>query len=454
MIGFYIAAAVMTVLAIAIIVPPLLRKSEFEAEPDDLRLSENLSAAEDRLKRLKAELDSEAIDQTTYERAREDIEKNLALDIDRIDQQNLPNTTPSPVMAVAVALLVPLFAGFLYLSLGTPDAIENTGATTSESTVNEQPTAADVDEMVAGLAKRLEDEPDNVEGWYRLGQSYLVLGRFDESIAAARRVRELSNDDPAALLLHASALSGASDGSIEGETEELVLAVIKVQPENPQALWMAGMGARQREDRVAAIEYWNRLLPLLAPQPEQQQELRTLIAATEAEITAGTTGTDTGTPPDSEARAADTSGSEATTDSDTTRTTDSAAAGSREADASTDTAAGSVLNVHVSLDPSLVDQAKADHSVFVFARAMDGPPMPLAVVRTTVADLPVTVQLDDSSAMLPAMTLSKFDQVFVGARISPSGDAIGQSGDLEGSVSPVDTKDADEVRVTIDSVRQ
>jgi len=79
--------------------------------------------------------------------------------------------------------------------------------------------------------------------------------------------------------------------------------------------------------------------------------------------------------------------------------------------------------------------------------------MPLAVVRKSVADLPITVQLDDSSAMLPAMTLSKFDQVFVGARISPSGDAIGQSGDLEGSVSPVDTKNADEVRVTIDSVR-
>jgi len=275
MIGFYIAAAVMTVIAIAIIVPPLLRKTERNGERDDLRLSENLSAAEDRLKRLKAELDSEAIDQATYQRAREDIEKNLALDIDRLDQIKQPNTSPSPVMAVAVALLVPLLAGFLYLSLGTPDAIENTGASTPEPTTAEQPTAEDIDQMVAGLAKRLEDEPDNVEGWYRLGQSYLVLGRFDESIEAARRVRELSNDDPAALLLHASALSGASDGSIEGETEELVLAVIKAQPENPQALWMAGMGARQRDDAVTAVEYWNRLLPLLAPQPEQQQELRT-----------------------------------------------------------------------------------------------------------------------------------------------------------------------------------
>lgn len=460
MIVFYVAAAVMTLIAIAIVTPPLLKKSQPIEQDDSQRLTANLSAAEDRLKQLKSEHEAGSIDEPAYQRAREDIEKNLALDLDRIEQpdQHQPAAS-SPVMAIAVTLMVPLLAGFLYLTLGSPSAIDNTTTNPEQAVATQQPNAADIDAMVAGLAERLKNEPDNVEGWFRLAQSYLVLGRFDESIAAAKKVRELSNDDPAALLLHASAMSGAKDGEISGEIEQLVLAVVKVRPENPQALWMAGMGARQRNDRIGAIEYWNRLLPLLEPQPEQQQELRTLIATTEAEIAQSDAQSDTqsetgdnaqdGTNSETETpMASSTVAAETGTANNTADSEQSGAAATND-----ESAATKVLKVSVNLDASLIDQTKPEHSVFIFARALDGPPMPLAVVRASVADLPVTVQLDDSSAMLPAMTLSKFEQVFVGARISASGDAIGQSGDLEGSLSPVYTSETGEISITIDSVR-
>ena len=103
------------------------------------------------------------------------------------------------------------------------------------------------------------------------------------------------------------------------------------------------------------------------------------------------------------------------------------------------TAAAPALQVRVSLNAALQDQAGPDDTVFVYARSVKGPRMPLAIVRKQVRDLPMTVVLDDSLAMSPAMTLSKFDQVTVGARISKSGNAMPQSGDLQGSVSPVAT---------------
>lgn len=449
MIVFYIVVAVLTLVAIAIIVPPLLKKNRFDQDTN-LRLRDNVSAAQDRLGYLDRELSHGKIDDTEYQIARADIEKNLALDLDKIDadkdnvdeQQSIGS---SPVMAVVVALAVPLFAGYLYLTLGTPDAIENQAVATTESAESAQPppSTEDINAMVEGLAKRLnESEPDNVEGWYRLAQSYLVLGRYEEAIPAAERVRELSNDDPAALLLHASALSGNRDGQIDDEVEKIVLDVIKRQPDNAQALWMAGMAARQREQLPAAIDYWNRLLPLLEQNPEQQQELRTLIATTEAQAS---TGAQAG---------ADSQGDSEPVESESTQTNNDQNDSATENNEKPVATSTSRLVVNVSLEETLLEDARPDDTVFVFARALDGPPMPLAVARKKVSDLPLTVQLDDSSAMLPAMTLSKFSEVLVGARISASGDPIGQTGDLEGSVSPVSTDGETQVNVVINSVRQ
>lgn len=444
MIVFYIAAAVLTLIAIAIVVPPLLKKNRLHQDAD-VRLRDNVSAAQDRLRYLDRELSNGKIDDTEYHAARTDIEKNLALDIDKVDPDAQHANASSPVMAIIVALAVPLFAGYLYLTLGTPTAIDSDAVAGAEAPGGTQtpPSTDDINAMVEGLAKRLnESEPDNVEGWYRLAQSYLVLGRHEEAITAAERVRELSNDDPAALLLHASALSGSRDGQIDDEVEQIVLGVIKRQPDNAQALWMAGMAARQREQLPAAIDYWNRLLPLLEQNPEQQQELRTLIASTEAQANAATQdGTDTqvsAEPVDSKpAQANDTA-------------TESSTAGTQQPVATSTTR----LVVNVSLDAALLQAAGPDDTVFIFARALDGPPMPLAVARKKVSELPLTVELDDSSAMLPAMTLSKFPEVLVGARISASGDPIGQSGDLEGSVSPITTAGEKQVDVVINSVRQ
>ena len=119
--------------------------------------------------------------------------------------------------------------------------------------------------------------------------------------------------------------------------------------------------------------------------------------------------------------------------------------------AATDSGSATALSVSVTLDPQLAATAAADDTVFIFARATQGPRMPLAIVRKQVKDLPVTVTLDDSMAMMPAMKLSNFEQVDIGARISKSGNAMPESGDLQGIVSPIATQSSETIQVTINS---
>jgi len=124
-----------------------------------------------------------------------------------------------------------------------------------------------------------------------------------------------------------------------------------------------------------------------------------------------------------------------------------------EASSTTVADTNSGITVEVALAPELAERAAPDATVFVYAKAAAGPPMPLAVQRVTVADLPLTLTLDDSMAMMPAMRLSGFPEVVVGARVSASGQAMPQPGDIEGETGPIASSTATPVRVRIDSIR-
>ena len=129
----------------------------------------------------------------------------------------------------------------------------------------------------------------------------------------------------------------------------------------------------------------------------------------------------------------------------------SAPAASADTSPAGPSAAAAIRGV-VRLDPKLAAQVKPDDTLFIFARAENGPPMPLAVVRRRAAELPIEFTLDDSLAMLPSMKLSNFPRVVVGARISRSGNAMPQSGDLQGSAGAVNVAAAGRVEITINSV--
>ena len=178
---------------------------------------------------------------------------------------------------------------------------------------------------------------------------------------------------------------------------------LAIDPDNPSGLWLAGLAANSGGDRQAAIHYWERLLPQLAPGSEPEQQLQQQLSLARGQAGAAANGDDK-----------------------------------------------VALQVEVSLLDTLKQQARRDAALFIYATALSGPPMPLAMVRKKAGDLPVQIQLDDSSAMLPGNTLSKHAEVRLIARISNSGNARPKSGDLIGRVNAIATRHKGVIRIVID----
>ena len=273
--------------------------------------------------------------------------------------------------------------------------------------------------------------PDNAEGWALLGRAYQSMGKFTESREAMKRAHDLMPDNHDLTVEYAQALALASEGRrIAGKPRQMLEAVLKDDPDHQRALWLIGISDYQAGNFVAAIAAWNRLLPALPAQSDIAESVRAQIA--EAQKLAGIE------PPASPPAAA--------------MPMPAPEAPETQAPAAPAASSGPQLTLRVSLDPSLASQVKPDAVLFVFARAENGPPMPLAIQRIAASELPTTLVLDDSMGMIPAMKLSGFPKVVVGARISASGNASAQPGDLQILVSGVDTARKEPLDLIINSV--
>jgi cytochrome c-type biogenesis protein CcmH len=233
---------------------------------------------------------------------------------------------------------------------------------------------------------------------------------------------------------YAQALALAGEGRrIVGEPRALIEKVLAADPDHQRALWLIGISDYQQGNYAAAIAAWNRLLPNLPPDSDIAQSVRTQID----EATRLASGGPASAPASAPAVAAPPMAT---------------AAPPATATAATSATTGPRLNVRVSLDPKLAARLDPKATLFVFARAASGPPMPLAIHRATAGELPLSVTLDDSMGMMPSMKLSMFPQVIVGARLSSSGNAMAQSGDLQVLSSPIDVTRSEPLELVIDSV--
>ncbi len=273
--------------------------------------------------------------------------------------------------------------------------------------------------MVDTLAERMKSRPDDAEGWTMLARSYTLVGRFAESLPAYRRASELQPANAGLLADHADA-SAASQGTLANpETMQLLERALAIDPQQPKALALAGTLAYERGDFAAAAGHWQRIVDALPPGSEMAQQVRAGIAeARQRAAGAAASGPAAATPP--RTAAASTPAPRRTT-----------------AATSAPAAASTAITGTVTLAPALAGKAAPDDTVFVFARASEGARMPLAIVRARVADLPLAFTLDDSSAMSPAARLSGATSVVIAARISRTGNAMPQPGDLTGESAPV-----------------
>ncbi len=413
MIVFWIFAALMVAAALLLLVPALLGRKQVH---DLDRNQQNVVIARERLQELEGEYGRGVLSEADYEQAKRELEQALLIDVEETTEA----TTATPVTAargtvIWVALGVPLLAVLLYLQLGTPSALQpQVPGAASPGHAGGDTSTATMEQLVAGLAAKLQEEPQNAEGWFMLGRSYMSLGRYTEAANAFKQVLNLVGEEPAVMLRYADALAMAHGGKIAGEPFEMIKRALELKPDDTTGLWLAGLGYEELGQYEQAVQHWRKLEAIVQNDPAAQNEVRTLIARAEQKL----------------GRAV------------TVETTPAKPA----------TASSVALTVTISLDATLQDKVAADDTVFIYARAVEGPPMPLAAVRKQVRDLPLTVTLDDSMAMMPQLKLSNFSAVRVGARISKSGAPRAQSGDLQGEISPVNTDNKATIQLRIDQV--
>lgn len=399
---FFLSAALMLAAALALVLVPLLRHGRAQpASRQQRALDEALAAG--------------VIDADEHARKRAALAATAG--------NAAAPSRGAFVALLLVALLLPASALLLYRLVGAPQALDPANLAAAPTASGEA--GPDMQQAIAMLAARLEARPDDVEGWMLLGRAYQSTERPAEALAAFKRAHEVAPDHPAVAVEYAQALAMARpDHRIEGESRRLLEGVLQADATNQRALWLLGISDYQAQRYDAAVTRWNTLLPLLEPGSTVAESVKQQIA----DATALRDG-----------KAAQPAGAAATGVSAPVAPAAQAAGAPR-------------LVVEVSLDPKLAGKLDPAATLFVFARAANGPPMPLAIERLKASQLPLTVTLDESKGMLPDMKLSMFPQVVVGARISKSGNAMPSSGDLQALSAPLDVTHTEPLALVIDEV--
>ncbi len=425
--GFIIAAVVMVAIGLAWVMPPLLRGGA-RAKVD--RTAVNLGILKDQLAELEAEHVRGTIADEQYAATKADLQQRV---LEETQAEPAAAETPrasqlGKLTAAVVVLVVPIASAMLYARFGDVSAFNPLARQGADAA--HQFGQDDLEKMTERLAERLKKEPDNAGGWATLARTYYSMGRFADAAAAFEKLVELVPEDASLLADYADALAMSQGRKIAGKPLELVNRALKIDPLQWKALAMAGTEAFDRKDYKSAVELWEKLQASLPADAPMKQQLAGSID--EARSRAGMPQVAAApTPPAVVAPAAP-------------------AAGPRAAADPVAAAAGARVAGTVTLSADLRAKVSPDDSVIIFARPAAGSRMPLALTRVQAKELPKQFSLDDSMAMSPEFSLSKFDEVIVGARVSKSGSPMPQKGDLEGLSKPVKVGRGD-VAVTIDT---
>ena len=312
------------------------------------------------------------------------------------------------VLALILALAMPPVVLGLYLMVGTPQAL--------------QPMPTDDHATLADATRQLQEslarKPDDAQGWALLAQAYSALNQPRQALDALDHLLKLKPDDPDAMVAWVEATAETSPSHrIDDASRAKLQRALQIEPSHQRALWLLGISDYQRGNYTDAAEQWKILLPLLQPGSK--------VAATVQQELA-----------DAEARAGGADAASVAPDS---------AAPATNADRV-------AIRVKVNIEDQMLDRIKPGDTLFVFAKAVDGPAMPLAVVKLGNVRFPATVTLTDAMAMSPGLRLSQFRKVRVTARLSASGSAMPQAGDLESTPLEVATDTRTPVTLTIDRV--
>lgn len=406
---FWILAASMTAVALAFVLVPMLR-----ARPagGPSAADANLEVLRGQRREIEADIANGTLPAEAREEALADLMGRAQDDLSQPRADAAAVAGKPWITAASVALAVPALAFGLYLAVGNPAASDMKAVSAARAPMDDQQIIA----MIDNLARKVKDRPDDAHGWALLARSMAELGRFKEAAGAYEHLAKLVPGDAQVLADYADALGMAQGRTLEGRPYELAKDALKIDPKHQKALALAGTAALDAGDFKGAIAYWQALAGELAPGSPDRAQVQAILGEIREKAAA------TGKPMPPAPKVA------------------------KAATASSKTVSGSVA-----VAPGIAAKVSGNETLFIFARSEGGPRVPLAVLRASARELPLKFALDDTQAMAPGMNLSSAQNVRIEARISRSGNATPQPGDLVGT-SAVVKPGARDVNIIVDKV--
>jgi cytochrome c-type biogenesis protein CcmH len=384
MLDFWLSAGLLLLVALAFLLIPLLRGRHQHASED--RTALNVALYQERLAELTAQQTAGTLSAGQFEAGKAEAARELLADTEGREVQQ--QRTLGRLIPLLSVLAVPALGLGLYLHWGGTEQVELTRAYESAPRT--------LEEMTVRLEQTVEVQPDAAEAWYFLGRAYMARERYADAAAAFQKAADLAGRPGEVLGQLAQARFFAGDRQWTPEIQSLTDEALRADPQEGTSLGLLGISAFEAGNYAQAIGFWQRLLAGLPAGDAARQPIESGIERARAKLVeAG------GTLPDAPMVASN----------------------------------AIELKVRVELAPELLEKVRPEDTLFVFAKAASGPPMPLAVKRLTVADLPAEVTLSDADAMMPQLKISSFPQIQLMARISRDGNAT--AGEWTGQVPPV-----------------
>ncbi len=424
---FWSIASAMTLAILGLVLRPLLMRQPTVTNDQEKKLP----VYRQQFSELEQDLANGLLTDEQYQAARSELERRVLEETGSTDTST--TTTGGLVnlrfVALSLAMIIPASSGVLYWTLGNPAAMTHptVSAASQGGPGGDAQMAEGLNQLIEQLRKKLEQNPNDGVGWGLLARSYMAMERYADAVPIFERATKLDPDNAGLLADFADALAVHQGRKLEGRPESLIQKALKLDPHNVKALMLSGTIAYNRKDFARAAKEWedaNTYLP--ADDQESSDQLKASIAEAKRRMGGGPSmNMLVANPPMEQAKPT------------------KAAAQSGQSRAIT----GKVI-----LGPNLANRASLPDTLFVFAKDVAGPPMPVSIVRASRKDLPFTFRLDDSTSPMPSRKLSDIDTVVIVARLSKSGKAMAESGDLEGMSQPI-KPGAENITVVIDRER-
>lgn len=424
---FWVIASAMTVTILGLLLRPLLKRPEQATSERE----KTLPVYRQQFSELEQDRASGLLTDEQYQTARSELERRV------LEETGTPEASIAAagglvnlrVVALSLAMIIPTASGVLYWTLGNPAAMTHPAVLASSSqggSGDDSQMADSLNQLIEQLRKKLEQNPNDAVGWGLLARSYMAMERYGDAVPIFEKATKLDPSNASLLADYADALGVHQGRKLEGKPETLIQKALKLDPHNVKALMLSGTIAYNRKDFARAVKEWEDAHTYLPPDDqESSDQLKASIAEAKRRLGGGpSSGMLVANPPMEQAKP----------------TKPLAQTGQPRA-----------ITGKVVLGPNMAGKTLPD-TLFVFAKDVAGPPMPVSIVRASKKDLPFTFRLDDSTSPMPSRKLSDIDTVVIVARLSKSGKAMPESGDLEGMSQPI-KPGAENITVVIDRER-